>query len=195
MDHVISEADGWEVLRAGNTIIAVCSLTIGRDPMPTALAIAVAPTDDLLQSGQKGTARPAYEYRHVVGFEESNLVGNVYFVNHLRWQGRCREMFLRDHAPSLLADLERDIALVTTSVSCKFFVELKPFDEVIVRMTLTSLGIDSLSFHFDYLRVAGDGEEEVAWGEQSVACMRRDSTGLKPLPIPEVLRTALQEYA
>ena len=28
-----------------------------------------------------------YEYRHVVGFEETNLVGNVYFVNHLRWQG------------------------------------------------------------------------------------------------------------
>ena len=38
----------------------------------------------------------AFEYRHVVGFEETNLVGNVYYVNHLRWQGRCREMFLRD---------------------------------------------------------------------------------------------------
>ena len=35
----------------------------------------------------------SYEYRHVVAFEETNLVGNVYYVNHLRWQGRCREMF------------------------------------------------------------------------------------------------------
>ena len=34
-----------------------------------------------------------YEYRHLVAFEESNLVGNVYYVNHLRWQGRCRELF------------------------------------------------------------------------------------------------------
>ena len=37
----------------------------------------------------------AFEYRHLVGFEETNLVGNVYYANHVRWQGRCREMFLR----------------------------------------------------------------------------------------------------
>ena len=36
----------------------------------------------------------AFEYRHVVSFEETNLVGNVYFANHLSWQGRCRELFL-----------------------------------------------------------------------------------------------------
>ena len=48
----------------------------------------------------------AYEYRHVVGFEETNLIGNVYYVNHVRWQGRCREMFLRDHAQVLLRLLQ-----------------------------------------------------------------------------------------
>jgi len=61
----------------------------------------------------------AYEYMHVVGFEETNLVGNVYFVNHVRWQGRCREMFLRQHAPSVLDDLARGLSLVTTRVSCE----------------------------------------------------------------------------
>ena len=29
----------------------------------------------------------SFEYRHVVGFEETNLVGNVYYVNHLRLAG------------------------------------------------------------------------------------------------------------
>ena len=195
MNHVSSEADGWDILRAGDTAVAVCSLTIGSDPSPTALAIAVALPAEPRQVGQNGTARPAYEYRHVVGFEESNLVGNVYFVNHLRWQGRCREMFLRDHASSLLADLERDLALVTTRVSCQFFAELRPFDEVLLRMTLTSQEAESLDLRFDYLRVVGGREELVARGEQSVACMRRDSTGLKPRAIPEVLKTALQTYA
>ena len=28
-----------------------------------------------------------YEHRHVVSFEETNLVGNVYYVNYVRWQG------------------------------------------------------------------------------------------------------------
>ena len=36
-----------------------------------------------------------FEYRHVIGFEETNLVGNVYYANHVRWQGRCRELVLR----------------------------------------------------------------------------------------------------
>ena len=58
-----------------------------------------------------------YEYRHVVGFEDTNLVGNVYYVNHLRWQGRCREMFLREHVPELLNELQSDLALVTLPVT------------------------------------------------------------------------------
>jgi len=194
MNHVRSEPDGWDLLKAGDTAIAICSLTIGSDPRPTSLAIAVAPPADSRLVGQNGMARPAYEYRHVVGFEESNLVGNVYFVNHLRWQGRCREMFLRDHAPSLLADLERDLALVTTRVSCQFFAELKPFDEVLLRMTLTSQEAESLNLRFDYWRVVGEREELVARGEQSVSCMSRGSTGLTPRAIPEVLKTALQWY-
>ena len=36
-----------------------------------------------------------YEHRHIVGFEETNLTGNVYYVNHLSWQGRCRELPFR----------------------------------------------------------------------------------------------------
>ena len=61
----------------------------------------------------------AYEYRHLVGFEETNLVGNVYYVNHLRWQGRCREMFLHDHAPEILDELSRDLVLSTVRCSCE----------------------------------------------------------------------------
>ena len=41
----------------------------------------------------------AYEYRHVVGFEETNVVGNVYFSRYVSWQGRCRELFLREGIP------------------------------------------------------------------------------------------------
>ncbi|HEY2157413.1 MAG TPA: acyl-CoA thioesterase, partial [Isosphaeraceae bacterium] len=194
MEHDLSANDAWEVFRAGESTVAVGSLTIDGDPRPTAFAIAVR-RPDRRQAARACPSRRAYDYRHVVGFEESNLVGNVYYVNHLRWQGRCREMFLRDHIPTILEDLERDLALVTTSVSCKYLAEIRPFDEIIVRMTLSSLGVDSLDFHFEYLRVIGDDEKPVASGEQSVACMRRDPSGLKPYPIPEVLRAVLERYA
>ena len=80
-----------------------------------------------------------YEYRHLVSFEETNLVGNVYYTNHLSWQGRCRELFLREHAPDVLDELSRGLSLATMSCSCEYLAELTAFDEVIVRMRLAEL--------------------------------------------------------
>jgi enediyne polyketide synthase len=193
--HVASGADGWEVLRAGSVTVVVRALTIGDGTGPTAVAVALQPPDPIDGHGRRGAPPRAYEYRHVVGFEESNLVGNVYFVNYLRWQGRCREMFLRDHAPSVLEELKRDLVLVTTGVSCDFLAELRPFDEVAVRMTLTAFDRQALRFHFDYWRVSCDGEDLVARGDQTVAWMRRAPAGLATTPIPESLRAALEAFS
>jgi len=93
-----------------------------------------------------------YEMRHVVSFEETNLVGNVYYVNLIRWQGRCRELFLRDHCPQLLADLGRDLVLVTTHCSCDFLQELAAFDEVLIRMRLGWIRQGRVRMLFEYYR-------------------------------------------
>jgi enediyne biosynthesis thioesterase len=137
----------------------------------------------------------AYEYRHVVGFEETNLVGNVYYVHHVRWQGRVREMFLRDHAPDVLAELSRGLALVTTRVSCEYLAELAAFDEVIIRMRLASLGQNQITMRFEYWRADAGKEELVARGEQQIACMRREGEAMAPAPLPDSLRAALRQYA
>ena len=136
----------------------------------------------------------AYEYRHVVGFEETNLVGNVYFVNHLRWQGRCREMFLRDHAPGILAEMERGLAFVTIRVACEYFEELRAWDEVTIRMTLASQAQNRLTMSFEYYRTNASSQELVARGEQQVACMRREGARMVPAPVPPELREALRSF-
>ena len=140
----------------------------------------------------------AYEYRHLVGFEDTNLVGNVYYVNHLRWQGRCREMFLRDHAPEILEDLARDLALATVRCSCDYLAELEAFDQIVIRMRLGGLAQNRITLVFEYFREKsgqnGDGEELVARGEQVVACMRRENGRTVPVPIPAPLREALRPY-
>ena len=126
----------------------------------------------------------AFEYQHIVGFEETNLVGNVYYVNHLRWQGRCREMFLRRHAPGVLKQLESDLALATVRVSCEYLLEVLAFDEITVRMTLASLAQNRVLMKFDFFRKHADGEQLVASGEQEVASMRREGSQMVPTPIP-----------
>lgn len=136
----------------------------------------------------------AYEYQHVVGFEETNLVGNVYYVNHLLWQGRCREMFLRDYAPELVPELSRGLCLITTRCSCQFLSELNVFDQVTVRMRLGDLTQNGIGLLFECLRSTERGLEVVATGDQKIACMRREPKGLVPVPIPAILRDALREF-
>jgi enediyne biosynthesis thioesterase len=136
----------------------------------------------------------AYEYRHIVGFEETNLVGNVYYANHIRWQGRCRELFLRDHAADVLDALKQDLALVTTHVSCTYLAELSAFDEVIIRMRLAALAQNHVTMQFEYWRQSSHGEELIGRGEQQVACMRRSGDKLAPVRFPDSLRTALSMY-
>ena len=137
----------------------------------------------------------AYEYRHVVSFEDTNVVGNVYYASHIRWQGRCREMFLREHAPELLRQLATGLSVVTTRCSCEYLGELAAFDEVSIRMRLTALEQNRMSLAFEYWRVSGGDEELVARGEQQVAWMRREGDQLVAAAVPEPLRQALTAYA
>ena len=136
-----------------------------------------------------------YEYRHVVSFEETNLVGNVYYVNHLRWQGRCREMFLKEKAPAVLAELRDDLKLFTLKVECEFFAEITAFDDLSVRMRLEELTQTQVQFAFDYVQLRDGLETLVARGRQRVACMRGPNTNTVPARVPEALRAALAPYS
>jgi enediyne biosynthesis thioesterase len=137
-----------------------------------------------------------FELTHTVGFEETNIVGNVYYVNYLRWQGRCREMFLKTHAPEVLADLRADLKLFTLKVDCEFFAEITAFDELSIRMRLVELAQTQIQFGFDYVRLdPGGGETLVARGSQRVACMRGPNTRTVPARVPEALTRALVPYA
>ncbi|MFF3775721.1 acyl-CoA thioesterase [Streptomyces sp. NPDC002232] len=136
-----------------------------------------------------------FEYRHTVGFEETNLVGNVYYVNYLRWQGRCRELFLQQKAPDVLAEVQADLKLFTLKVDCEFFSEITAFDELSIRMRLSELGQTQLEFTFDYVKVTGGVEVLIARGRQRIACMRGPNTNTVPSRIPEGLARALEPYA
>jgi enediyne core biosynthesis thioesterase len=136
----------------------------------------------------------AYEYKHIVGFEETSLAGNVYFSNYVRWQGCCREMFLRDHVPEVLSLLERGFALITTSVHCEYLAELSAFDEIIIRMRLGALTQNRIRMLFEYWRLSGAHEELIARGEQEVVCMQREGERMISVPMPSSLRNALTPY-
>jgi enediyne biosynthesis thioesterase len=138
----------------------------------------------------------SYEYRHRVCLEETNVVGNVYYTNYVRWQGCCRELFLHDHAPQLVRELGHGFAMATTRVSCSYYEELSAFDEVVVRMSAGTMTPSRLTMVFRYYRVSPNGDETlVAEGEQEVVCVQRQAAGIEPILLPELLRDAVAQYS
>lgn len=138
--------------------------------------------------------RLAFVHRHVVSFEETNVVGNVYFSRHVSWQGRCREMFLKAHAPGILDEIRRDLRLVTLRVSCEYFAELQAFDEVNMRMRLAFTRQHRLGLDFEYSVIRGAIEQLVAKGFQEIGCMRAQAGSLTPVRPPIELIEALRPF-
>jgi enediyne core biosynthesis thioesterase len=131
-----------------------------------------------------------FEWRHVVSFEETNLVGNAYYAKYVSWQGRCREMFLRQVCPEILDDLRGGLKMFTLSVSCEYLTEVTAFDEIALRLSLEELTRTQIAFAFDYVRVGAD--ELIARGRQRVVCMRAEGGKTVPAGVPEPLRLALE---
>jgi enediyne biosynthesis thioesterase len=136
-----------------------------------------------------------YEHRRRVGFKDTNLTGNVYFLSHFAWQGECRELFLQEHFPEILQELQAGFCLVTTYCNCEYLAELNAFDEVIVRMSLGSLSQTQITMLFEYWKEANGKEEIVARGEQRIACFQRRPEGMSPVSVPAKLRVAISKYS
>ncbi len=198
----IRDESGWLVLSSPSVSIATWIGDAQNSAQPIAFAVlaegprngVVARLDPPARAQQR-----VFEIRHVVTFEETNVVGNVYFVNHLSWQGRCREMFLRQHAAGSIRELDgQGLSLATSSVAVEYFEELFPFDEIVIRMTLRELTPGSASLIFDYLRQNETSLTLIARGQHTVAVKRKAGSGLEvqsgPAVFPPDLARALAEY-
>lgn len=139
--------------------------------------------------------KKCFEYRHIVCFEETNLVGNVYFVNHIKWQGKCRELFLFKYASGILPEIESgSFVMVTLKCSCEYFDELKAFDEIVLQMRLDEINRNRIKMDFDYYKMNGSKLKLVAKGNQEVSCMKKEKNILLPVDIPEELKKALAQF-
>jgi enediyne biosynthesis thioesterase len=138
-------------------------------------------------------SKPSFDVPHVVTFEETNLLGNVYYTNYFAWQGRCRELFLRKHASAILDEIESgQLRLVTAHASCDFFDEYRAFDDVLIRMRLDRFIPYGVSLGFEY---CGSGAHEVlARGRQDLKFLRPGERGWDLAEVPPLLMKELQRY-
>lgn len=144
-------------------------------------------------------ARRSFDLHHVVTFEETNLVGNAYFSHYFRWQGQCREMFLREFAPQALADLASgELRLVTAHASCDYFDEFTAFNQVCIRMSLNRFIPFGVSLDFEYGSYSGAGADRsfdcAARGRQDIKFLRRDGDAWVLFEVPAYLMEVFLRY-
>jgi enediyne core biosynthesis thioesterase len=130
-------------------------------------------------------------YQHIVTLDETNVVGNVYFAHYLHWQGHCREHFLAEHTPGVLAALRSgELIMATVSCAMEYYSECYALDVIDVDMTLRAMAGNRIVMDFDFRR----DHQIVSRGTQTVVCMLRAGDGLVPTGIPDELTEALRDY-
>jgi phosphopantetheinyl transferase/acyl-CoA thioesterase FadM len=107
---------------------------------------------------------------------ESNLVGNIYYANYYHWQARLIDGLLHGIASGQPAGARGELTCVRSSVA--HVREAMPFDRIEVAMALQALHRGGLTLHFDFYRVAEDGQRtKLAVGDH-VAVWTDAATGV-----------------
>jgi enediyne polyketide synthase len=117
--------------------------------------------------------------------QDSNLVGNLYFGNYSAWQGRLRDQFLHDIAPSCFNPEKIGGQLECLSFSTHHLREAMPFDNIEASMYLKALYPGALDLWFEYHRVGTNGtREKLAVGEHRVALVSASGDPLRMISWP-----------
>ncbi|WP_340064944.1 acyl-CoA thioesterase [Ascidiimonas aurantiaca] len=135
-----------------------------------------------------------YEYRFIATFEETNLVGNIYFANYALWQGKCREMFIYEYCRDVVKEIHNGLGLITLDLSLQYVSQLFAFDTVVMRMSLEAQSESRLLMNFEYYREEEGKLTLVCKGHQATAAMREVDGKMVPVHFPDSMIEALETY-
>jgi len=127
--------------------------------------------------------------------EDANLVGNIYFDNYAKWQGRVRDLFFYEAAPHLYRGGAQSGELMCRSVRVSHIREAMPFDLIYVSMGLRAVYQHGVKLEFIYYRVNPDGSsEKLAFSEHEAVWTVRGAEGRPTAsPLPDELAEALRQ--
>ena len=108
----------------------------------------------------------SHTYHPRITFQDTNVVGNVYFLTFFRWQAECRDEWLRAFRPALWQSA-RTGELFTTRWSTRFE---DPFgatigDDVSVTITVSESDEDCITAMTQVFKRDGVGQTRIASGE------------------------------
>jgi acyl-CoA thioester hydrolase len=128
---------------------------------------------------------PYHEHRLRVRYAETDQMGVVHHRNYLVYFEESRTILMRDRGCSYAEMEKQGWALPVRSVALRFRAPAYYEDELCVRTRVGRVRAASLTFESEVVRIS-DGAL-IATGEVELACVRKDATERRPVPLPEDL--------
>ena len=121
-----------------------------------------------------------------VYIEDTDAGGIVYYVNYLKFMERARTELMRSIGFGKDYIFNHDLMFVVRDVAVKYLQPARLDDELTATASVRELRGASMILQQRVLR----GEDVLAQGEVTVACVER--SGVKPRRLPGVMRDKLQ---
>lgn len=134
---------------------------------------------------------PYHEHRLRVRYAETDQMGVVHHRNYLVYFEESRTILMRDRGCSYAEMEKQGWALPVRSVALRFRAPAYYEDELCVRTRVGRVRAASLTFESEVVRIP-DGAL-IATGEVELACVRKDSSERRPVPLPEELVALLTD--
>jgi len=130
-----------------------------------------------------------YEYKSCVTIGDTNLLQNMYFLNHIKLQAIIRELWVKDCVPSYDEDLKNGLILITKNVHCEYKKEYFLYDDIIITMQMTDVHECHMKLIFKYFNedrgaLHADGYQTIYFADKNH----------KKTPIPENWMKAIEKY-
>jgi acyl-CoA thioesterase FadM len=121
--------------------------------------------------------------------EESNLIGNLYYANYFKWQGKVRDRFFHSLAPDLYRGFGSGGEASVLNSRMEFLRDAMPFDRIVVVMSVGAIYERGMALRFEYLASDGNGgaTRKLAVGEHDLAWVKRGVAVPLPAPIANAL--------
>ena len=107
-----------------------------------------------------------FEYISVVTIGDTNLIGNMYFANHFKIQGKTRELWMNRCVKNADSHLADGLILITKSAHCDYIKGYYLNDEIVCRMTVENIRKASFKLKFEFYH--GESNEIHALGWQDI---------------------------
>ena len=135
-----------------------------------------------------------FEVIRRVEFSETDMEGIMHFSNYFRFMETAESGFFRSLGLSVvLSRAGLAVGLPRVHAECDYQAPLRFEDEVLIRLLVEKKTTRSLSYRFQFYRLAGSTRQPVARGRITAVCTARQKDGsLKAVALPDSLADLIQ---